>query len=167
MRLGFWKATLGLAVLLGIGSAIASANMAVAEEKQGHDTAAKAEDGTKSEEKSGHGGLKLNPDQVYVNIGPIILPVITEEGPQQIVTMLVSLEVKDLSTSDKVREKLPRLVDAYMGALYGRLNSKTMIEGKIVDVAFVKSRLMKATERVLGPGMVQDVLIQAVAQRQL
>ncbi len=109
----------------------------------------------------------LGGEKVYVNIGPIILPVITNAGPQQIVTMIVSLEVKDTYDSDKVREKLPRLIDAYMRALYGRLDGSTMHHGTIVNIDFVKQRVKQATLEIMGPDIVEDVLIQAVAQRQV
>lgn len=116
----------------------------------------------KAKESGGLGGQK-----VYVSIGPIILPIITDEGPQQIVTMVVSLQVKDTNASDKVREQFPRLVDAYMRALYGKLDGKAMHNGTIVNVDFVKARVTKATEEIMGQGIVEDVLIQAIAQRQV
>ncbi len=116
----------------------------------------------KASETGGRGGQK-----VYVSIGPIILPVITDDGPQQIITMVVSLQVKDTSVSDKVREQLPRLVDAYMRALYGKLDGSAMHHGRIVNIDFVKQKVIAATDEIMGHGTVEDVLIQAVAQRQV
>lgn len=109
----------------------------------------------------------LSGSKVFVSIGPIILPVITDDGPQQIITMIVSLQVKNTNDSDKVRKQFPRLVDAYMRALYGRLDKRTMHHGTIVNVDFVKSRVARATSEILGAGLVEDVLIQAVSQRQV
>lgn len=116
----------------------------------------------KASESGGLGGSK-----VYVSIGPIILPIITDDGPQQIMTMIVSLQVDDTSASDKVREQLPRLVDAYMRALYGKLDKGNMHHGAIVDIDFIKRKVAKATEEIMGKGLVEDVLIQAVSQRQV
>ncbi len=121
-----------------------------------------SEGAPKASESGGLGGSK-----VYVSIGPIILPVITDEGPQQIVTMIVSLQVNDTNDSDTVRQQLPRLIDAYMRALYGRLDASTLLHGTVVDVDFVKRKVAKATEEILGPGLVEDVLIQAISQRQV
>ncbi|MGB4101326.1 MAG: hypothetical protein WBK91_05420 [Alphaproteobacteria bacterium] len=104
-------------------------------------------------------------DKVYVSIGPIILPVVTDDGPQQIITMIVSLQVEDIEGSDKVRQQLPRLVDAYMRALYGRLDRNTMHHGRIVNIDFIKRMVGRATDEILGKGIVEDVLIQAIAQR--
>jgi len=116
----------------------------------------------KASESGGLGGSK-----VYVSIGPIILPVITDDGPQQIVTMIVSLQVNDTNDSDKVRQQLPRLIDSYMRALYGKLDSNSMRNGVVLDVDFVKRKVTKATEEIMGKGVVEDVLIQAISQRQV
>lgn len=116
----------------------------------------------KASESGGLGGSK-----VYVSIGPIILPVITDDGPQQIVTMIVSLQVNDTNDSDKVRQQLPRLIDSYMRALYGKLDSNSMRNGVVIDVDFVKRKVTKATEEIMGKGVVEDVLIQAISQRQV
>lgn len=104
-------------------------------------------------------------DKIYVSIGPIILPVVTSDGPQQIITMIVSLQVENIDASDKVRQQLPRLIDAYMRALYGRLDKNTMHHGRIVNVDFIKRMVGRATDEILGKGIVEDVLIQAIAQR--
>lgn len=116
----------------------------------------------KASESGGLGGSK-----VYVSIGPIILPIINDDGTQQIVTMIVSLQVNDTSDSDKVRQQLPRLIDSYMRALYGKLDSSTMHGGVLIDVDFVKRKVAKATEEIMGKGLVEDVLIQAISQRQV
>lgn len=135
--------------------------------------AKKPEGGKKTAHPAGEGAPKasesggLGGSKVYVSIGPIILPIITDEGPQQIMTMIVSLQVNDTNDSDKVREQLPRLVDAYMRALYGKLDTGNMHHGVIVDIDFIKRKVAKATEEIMGKGVVEDVLIQAVSQRQV
>lgn len=140
---------------------MSSAAMAAGGEKK-KATHPAGEGAPKASESGGLGGSK-----VYVSIGPIILPVITDDGPQQIVTMIVSLQVNDTGDSDKVRQQLPRLIDSYMRALYGKLDSNTMHNGVVVDVDFVKRKVTKATEEIMGTGLVEDVLIQAISQRQV
>lgn len=133
----------------------------------------KPEGGKKTAHPAGEGAPKasesggLGGSKVFVSIGPIILPIITDDGPQQIMTMIVSLQVNDTNDSDKVREQLPRLVDAYMRALYGKIDTGNMHRGVIVDIDFVKRKVAKATEEIMGKGIVEDVLIQAVSQRQV
>lgn len=140
---------------------MSSAAMAAGGEKK-KATHPAGEGAPKASESGGLGGSK-----VYVSIGPIILPVITDDGPQQIVTMIVSLQVNDTGDSDKVRQQLPRLIDSYMRALYGKLDSNNMHNGVVVDVDFVKRKVTKATEEIMGTGLVEDVLIQAISQRQV
>ena len=140
---------------------ISSVAMAAGGEKK-QATHPAGEGAPKASESGGLGGSK-----VYVSIGPIILPVITDDGPQQIVTMIVSLQVNDTNDSDKVRQQLPRLIDSYMRALYGKLDSNSMRNGVVLDVDFVKRKVTKATEEIMGKGVVEDVLIQAISQRQV
>ncbi len=123
--------------------------------------------GGDSAPKKQEGGGFLSSAPVYVSVGPLLLPVILQDGAHSNLTMMISLQVKDLATSDKVREKMPRLIDAYMRALYGRFDETTMRDGRLVNLDFVKNKLVRSTQAVMGPDIVQDVLIQAVAQRQL
>jgi flagellar basal body-associated protein FliL len=125
-------------------------------------TASPTEGAPKASETGGSGGQK-----VYVSIGPIILPIITNEGPQQIVTMIVSLQVANTDASDRVRQQFPRLVDAYMRALYGKLDQTTLRNGSIIDIDYVKRKVSAATKEIMRDNTVEDVLIQAVAQRQV
>lgn len=163
MPIKFWLRILGCCVLaLSIAAVPAYAEEGEAPKKKAEKkvlTHPPNEGAPKARETAGVG------DKVYVSIGPIILPVITSEGPQQIITMIVSLQVSDTDVSDKVREKLPRLVDAYMRSLYGRLDNNTMNHGHIVNIDFVKRQVTRATDEIMGKGVVEDVLIQAVAQR--
>lgn len=132
-------------------------------EKPKKSTAHPAGEGApKASESGGLGGSK-----VYVTIGPIILPIINDDGPQQIVTMIVSLQVKDTNDSDSVREQLPRLIDAFMRALYGKLDATTMHHGTVVDIDFVKRKVTRAAIEIMGKGIIEDVLILGVSQRQV
>jgi flagellar basal body-associated protein FliL len=132
-------------------------------EKPKKSTAHPAGEGApKASESGGLGGSK-----VYVTIGPIILPIINDDGPQQIVTMIVSLQVKDTNDSDLVREQLPRLIDGFMRALYGKLDANTMHHGTVVDIDFVKRKVTRAATEIMGKGIVEDVLILGVSQRQV
>lgn len=105
---------------------------------------------------------------VYVEIAPFIIPVLGASGPEELVSMIITLELAAGEDREAyVRQRLPRLNDAYVQTLYGALDRRTVKRSGLVDVALVKEKLMKATERVLGEGYVKDVLVQAVAQRRL
>jgi len=102
---------------------------------------------------------------MFVNIGPLTVPVLGAEKAEQFVTILLALEVADQPTADQVRNLGPRLTDAFLTTLYGSLASGSMFRGGVLDVAQVKSRLVPVTSKVVGQGIVRDVLVQVVNQR--
>lgn len=105
---------------------------------------------------------------IYVEIAPFIVPVLGASGPEELVSMIITLELAPGEDREAyVKQRLPRLNDAYVQTLYGALDRRTVKRGGLVDVTLVKEKLIKATDRVLGEGYVKDVLVQAVAQRRV
>lgn len=108
----------------------------------------------------GHGALAL-----FVELDPLILPVIDSEGVTQTVSVVVALEVADEATKIEVETLSPKLKDAYIQDMYGMLNEHAALKGGVIQVGYLKSRLNKITLKVLGQGKVSDVLLQVVQQR--
>jgi flagellar protein FliL len=102
---------------------------------------------------------------VFVNVGPLTVPVLGAERIDQFVTLMVALELTDMATAENVRAQAPRLTDAFLTTIYGAIASGKVMSGGVLDVAQVKSKLGDASTKVLGKGMVRDVLIQVVNQR--
>ncbi|HQX27203.1 MAG TPA: flagellar basal body-associated FliL family protein [Alphaproteobacteria bacterium] len=118
----------------------------------------------KKEEKKkggGHGGGGTE----FVELDPLILPIIDSSGVTQTVSLVIALEVADKDKAEEVKKLTPRLKDAYIQDMYGVLNKHAALKGGVVQVAAVKSRLTKITTDVLGEDMVSEVLLQVVQQR--
>lgn len=131
-------------------------------------------DGKKTEEKKepakdADGNIISDDDApMYVEIAPFVVPVLGANGPEEMVSLVVTLELAPgEDRRDYVKKRLPKLNDAYLQALYGALDRKSLNRGGLIDVSLVKARLIKATERILGKDYVKDVLVQAVAQRKI
>ena len=92
---------------------------------------------------------------------------IGEKGPEQLISLVITLEVADGKAATIIKQRLPRLNDAYLQTLYGALDQKLVNKGQLVDIGLVKQRLRAPTERILGPDVAKDILVQAVAQRKL
>ncbi|HYD18202.1 MAG TPA: flagellar basal body-associated FliL family protein [Patescibacteria group bacterium] len=106
------------------------------------------------------------PEFEYVDMKPLVLPIITERGLTQQVSLVISLEIP-YGTKDSIKAMEPKLADAYISDLYGALGSgHGLMKGSIIDVSAVKARLAKNTLKVLGPDKVNDVLLQVVQQSQ-
>ena len=113
-------------------------------------------------------GGRFEGDPVYVHLAPILLPVISDEGAEQIVTLVIDVEVKDFNVADAMHTKMPKVRDSLMTALYGGLGHGTLRNGKLVDVTKIKAKVTAALNQVMGThDDVREVLVQGVAQRML
>lgn len=102
---------------------------------------------------------------IFASIGPMIVPILGAKSVEQNIMITVSLEVDDDAAREQVRQQSPRLVDAYVQTLYGGIDKGVVIDGQVLNIPALKSKLQEATDKVLGPGVVHDVLIQSVSQR--
>lgn len=111
----------------------------------------------------------LPPDFEYVRLAPLMLPVITDQGLTQQVSLAITLELT-YGKKDKISAYAPRLVDAYLRDLFGAVGAgHVMMRGNVLDIDALKGRLTAVTERVLGEEKkeVHEVLLQAVNQAPL
>lgn len=104
-------------------------------------------------------------DAFFVELSPLILSVVDDRGMAQIVSVVVSVEVDSQIKADRITKFAPRLTDAYLSDLYGILGQKTMESGKTIPVAYLKERLNKVSDQVMGDDVVSDVLLQVFQQR--
>jgi len=128
-------------------------------------TEPKEEGGAKPKTSQDISGGRFTGDPVYVHLAPMIMPIISDEGVEQIVTFQIDIEVADFDQAEHIETIMPRVVDALMQALYGGLGQGSLRQGKLVNVAKIKTKAFNALTTLLGPNEVRDVLIQGVAQR--
>jgi flagellar FliL protein len=100
----------------------------------------------------------------FVQLDPLMLPVMGDDGVSQMISLVVTLEVADAPTMEKVKKLSPKLTDAYIQDMYGVLNQKAAMPGGVVQVGLIKQRLQKATVGVLGDGVVSNILLQHLQQ---
>lgn len=114
-----------------------------------------------SEKKAeGGGGFE------YVELSPLMLPIVDDSGVNQVINLVIALEVADLKTADKVRQMKPKLIDAFIMDMYGVLNSHASMRGGVLQIGLIKDRLNAVSDRVMGDhDSVNDVLLQVVQQR--
>lgn len=103
----------------------------------------------------------------FVNLTPIILPIIDNTGVSQVVTLVVSLEVNGDENAEYATNMMPRLKDAYIQDMYGVLNRKASMEGGVIKVDQLKERLNRVSTAILGEDKVNSVLLQVVNQREI
>lgn len=156
------KIIIGLAalVLLGGGGAGAYFYFMPPAEASGGDEAHK-----EAAKKEDHGEEGKDKEVEFVELDPLILPIVDKEGVNQVVSLVIAIEVTGTASVDKVKKMSPRLKDAYIQDMYGVFNEHAALKGGVIQVGQIKKRLNVITEHVLGEGVSNDVLLQVVQQR--
>ncbi len=125
------------------------------------------DEGGKSKKPSDVTGGRFAGDPVYVHLPPLILPILGNTGPEQLVTMQITVQVKDFDAGDHIHSNMPKVMDAIMRALYGGLTDGNLRNGRLVDVNKVKAKATAALQSVEGADNIKDVLIVNMSQRTL
>lgn len=113
-----------------------------------------------AKEKAAEGEASI----LFVELQPLILPVIDQYGSTQTVSLIVAVEVDSQEKADKVTKFSPRLTDAYLSDLYGAFSQKAP-EGGVIPITYLKKRLNAMSAKVLGDAVVSDVLVQVMQAR--
>jgi flagellar protein FliL len=103
----------------------------------------------------------------FVKLDPLVLPVVGNRRVEQVVRLVVALELAEPGKAALVEHDAPKLTDAFITDLYGALEPARLGEGGLVNIDHVKGKLARASNRVLGEGVVKEVLVQMVNQRPL
>ena len=102
---------------------------------------------------------------VYVRFNPLQLPLIGDDGIDQVIDIIVALEVPDDAAADQVIAMAPRLNDAILRDLYGVLHTSRIMRDGVVNVNAIKQRIVVVAQGIMGEELVSDALVQGVAQR--
>ncbi len=105
------------------------------------------------------------PPPIYVRLAPFTVPAVGAERPEQLITFVIILLVSNQSAENQVTDRMPRVMDTFLTTLYGAIDEGELINGSLVNVTSVKQRLQAACNRLLGDGVVKEVLVQTVLQR--
>ncbi len=102
---------------------------------------------------------------VYVRFNPLQLPLIGDDGIDQVIDITVALEVPDQAAADQVIALAPRLNDAILSDLYGVMHTSRIMRNGVVNVNAIKQRIVTVSQRIMGEDLVHDALVQSVGQR--
>lgn len=97
----------------------------------------------------------------YIDLAPLFIPFKTEKGARHKIVVMLSLEVGRARYEDKlVRSLLPRLRESYVRALTSR--PFPGIEDGSIETVYLKNRIRAENIRLLGLGVVNDVLVRDI-----
>ncbi len=106
-------------------------------------------------------------EPIYVQLNPLVLPIVDDNGVTQTVSMVIMIEVPDDIAATSVKNMQPRLQDAFIQDMYGALSRKAVMKGGVIEVAKIKDRLNAISHKVAGPNLIKEVLLQVVQQRRI
>lgn len=98
---------------------------------------------------------------VYIDLDPLFIPFQSVAGNRHKIVVVLSLEVGRARKEDKrVRSLMPRLREAYVRALTSRPFPGT--EDGSIETVYLKNRIRAENIKVLGIGVVNDVLVRDI-----
>lgn len=112
-------------------------------------------------------GGKIDGDPLYVGMKPLLLPMITDRGAQQLVILKISLQVKGVSAAVEVQKVMPRIRSAILEEIYGGLGDGSLRRGNTLDIVAIKKRIGHTLKKMPQSENIVDILIQDLSQRVL
>lgn len=104
---------------------------------------------------------KANP--IYIQVDPVVVPIIKDGELKRNVYIAMRLEVTE-ETHAKVLANLERLHDVYLRALFEAVQDQED-EKNTLDLEPIRQRLLRITDRVVGPGEVNNIVFLSVFNR--
>lgn len=102
-------------------------------------------------------------EPVFYSLDPLLVPVIRDGELRRNIYIAFRLQVTS-GQEEKAEFHLSQLRDVYLRALYDII-PKQLETRTTLDLRKVKSRLKVITDRVVGPGVVEDVIVVSVFER--
>jgi hypothetical protein len=118
-----------------------------------------------SDSPSGKGEADPNAP-VFVKLPIFQIPVIERDQVTRRVSVAVALELVQGMTQDNVTPKQPLLIDAFLSDLYAIFSQHANFS-RVADDRLIRTRLQQIADRILGPGVVRQVLIEQLFEQQL
>lgn len=102
----------------------------------------------------------------FYALDPITLPAIRADGVGRLVGFRIVLELAPGRGAPEISPRRPRLEDAVVTELASLL-AVDWPGGKAIDLDIAKARLLRESDRVLGPGLVVEVLFEQIQIRDI
>ena len=100
----------------------------------------------------------------FIELQPLVMPIIREGRVILHLTLVMMVELDEPMQREELKQILPPLTDAIFTELHS-LFSLRYVQERGYDLPFVKERIYRVTERVLGEGVIKAVLIQSINKR--
>jgi flagellar FliL protein len=118
-----------------------------------------------AQSKPPKGGAGAVEGPAFVKLPPIVLPVFNSQNKvTRQAGLVLALELNPGKTEADIEPSRRQLYDAFITDLYS-LYDQTGGADRVIEPGLIKQRLQDTSDRVLGPGIVHEVLIQQAFER--
>jgi hypothetical protein len=101
----------------------------------------------------------------FVDLEPIVLPVIERNRVTRQIGLMLTLELVDGQPAQAIdEEKHIRLIDAFVRELHLIYSARSTAE-RVVDEDLIKQRLLRTADSVLGKGVVHAILVRRLVEQ--
>jgi hypothetical protein len=100
----------------------------------------------------------------YIEIKPLVMPIIREGRVILHLTLIMAVELVHPLEKEEVKQLVRPLRDAILTELHS-LFALRYVQERGYDLPFVKERIYRVSERVIGKGLIKAVLIQRMNRR--
>ncbi len=100
----------------------------------------------------------------FIAMDVLVIPIFQGEKVVATVQIQLKLEAANVEKESEIAHMLPRLNDAFLRDLYGFI-PRHLRKEKRVNVALIKERLQMVGDKVAGPGVIKNILVQALLEQ--
>ena len=101
----------------------------------------------------------FNDDPRFVELDLLTAPFVRGGKFVQYVVLVINLEASNDDAVEEIRAAMPRLRDAFVTELHTIATMRNP-DQKMLNIKRIKSRLLANANKVMGEGIVRDVLVQ-------
>lgn len=118
-------------------------------------------------EESGEDGgdVEKLSQPIFAEIGHIMLPIFGDGAPKQILVIKITLEVENTADKDIILMYEPRLRNAYLQRIYGKIEIDPTSYKRPVDIDLLHKVIKEETHKILGKDFNVKVLVPGLSQQ--
>ena len=92
---------------------------------------------------------------------PLAIPIFRGNRVAATIQIQIKLETDNKDKAEEIREKMPIITDAFVRDLHSFMPRLLKAKERI-DVLIIKQRLQMISDKVVGKGMISNVLVQSL-----
>ncbi len=102
-------------------------------------------------------------ETIFIDMEPLVIPIFEGDTVKATVQIQVKLETNSSDSADTINRMMPRISDLFIRDLHGFM-PRLLKKQQGIDVLVVKQRLKLISDKLIGPDLIQNILVQSVVE---